>query len=998
MDALVEEQIQRNRQSMVAESAEEERVATQQDVTAQPVQRGDVQVETPSDIMDLDNASEDCVSVDLWLEALKAPAVTISDLTPNFHNAYAEAMWPLITDALAFDDESEEGMQAWWKLLLTDKLLFHKGGEPGESLNSKLRGRFQAVKDGEWLDLVSELLEESGADNQKKIKSEAATAKRVEALAKQNSWRRAIACLRSSAGPDRSMHAWDKLQAELPEADTSCSCGSGEVPLTDEERRSLRDRILRRIRSADGATSAGLHGSSANMWKVLVRDDDVDLTELVLDMFERVAVGRISPGIRRVLMHSDLLAVPRPDGRYRPVEVPSFIRKIAIGALMDVIAPEANSAAGPHQHGLRSPDGCVLAYSVLEHALRLNPKLVVASVDVSGAHSNIRRDKAEEICNEEAPRLGHLLRLWYHEPSPKTWRGTTSRSRTSSTGVGQGFPEAGPIFCAGLGRGIRNLTSKMPSTKVVAFQDDTYLIDTMEGIVSALGEVRRLWGELGLKVNDVKLKLYTVDTEVRSSAPPELKTKFVDSLAVLGQRLALKLEDGGLDFTLVPGGSGLSRSLCIASQQLRGLAERLRQVVQSGLPVAVAHRIWVFASSGAITHLQAAEFCDATSMLEFHELQVEHVRWMTGRQPSARDIEVSMLTCKEGGMGLPDYTVLAMKNFLAAQTRVLPGVCSALSIPTVEELIRSRPGLEQTLSAAKSGAVERGAPIRKVPQPSSAAAAGGCKQKMKACTRAMQRAAREKVAGNLGSSQKGRLKAQGRSGTSLWLQEVLPEGEAPADETWAAMIRHRLLMPAPGSSFVPEDTRQCAHTGQRGCRCSANVDDEGVHEALCNLGGGPSMRHNRVREWLVDKLRESFGGKTLTERPHPTAGSTDIGRMDIKHDSAFGHFDIDVTIVSISTSNVRECLRRQRDPERALRAGVREKLVRYGAGVLAFAVDDAGGISAGAVRLLRRMAQQVAGENGSAMQLLKWRAELQHVVLQATAGMMQAARGVPRTA
>ena len=212
----------------------------------------------------------------------------------------------------------------------------------------------------------------------------------------------------------------------------------------------MRSRILRRIRNADGAASAGLLGSAANMWKLLVRKENCELCESVIDLFERVATGRISQAVRRVLMHSDLLAAPRPDGRVRPVEVPSFVRKVAIGALMDVLAPEADAAAGPCQYGLRSADGCVVAYSVIEHAVRQNPQLVVASVDVGGAHSIIQRDAVEDICNDEAPRLGHLMRLWYHEESPKTWRGTKTESRTSSTGVGQGFLEAGPIFCAGL--------------------------------------------------------------------------------------------------------------------------------------------------------------------------------------------------------------------------------------------------------------------------------------------------------------------------------------------------------------------------------------------------------------------------------------------------------------------------------------------------------------------------------------------------------------------
>lgn len=156
-------------------------------------------------------------------------------------------------------------------------------------------------------------------------------------------------------------------------------------------------------------------------------------------------------------------------------------------------------------------------------------------------------------------------------------------------------------------------------------------------------------------------------------------------------------------------------------------------------------------------------------------------------------------------------------------------------------------------------------------------------------------------------------------------------------------------------------------------------------------------RHNRVREWLSEKLRQAYGGRTLTEQPHPLANAQGMGRMDVKHDSAQGHLDIDVTITSIYTSNVREALRRQTAPERSIRAGVKDKLVTYGPAVLAFAADDTGAISAGALRLLRKLAHHAVGEHLGPKLLMDWRAELQHIILQSTAGMAQVARGEPRT-
>ena len=366
---------------------------------------------------------------------------------------------------------------------------------------------------------------------------------------------------------------------------------------------------------------------------------------------------------------------------------------------MEVLAPEAERAAGPRQYGLRTSDGAVAAYSVLDNALKLNPKLVIACVDIKGAHSNIRLDKLEEICNAEAPRLAQLLRIWYHKPSPKTWRGAKTCSRESATGVGQGFPEAGGCFCAGMGRLIGQLEESSPDTTVVAFQDDTYVIAPISRIPAALATVRSLWATLGLEINDAKLKLYTGDPSVKNEAPDHLQSRFVDSLPVLGQRIALQLAEEGLGFTVATGESGLPIGLAAAFERLSFLAARLRQVSAAGLPIAIAHKIWVFASSAAITHLQAASFCTQALMLQFQGLQRDHLRWISGREPSKKDFEVA---CLPEGLGLPDHVGSALTNFLAGQSRVLPGVCSALGIPTVEELMDKRVDLRAHLQAART--------------------------------------------------------------------------------------------------------------------------------------------------------------------------------------------------------------------------------------------------------------------------------------------------------
>mmetsp|Transcript_26729 Transcript_26729/g.86554 ORF Transcript_26729/g.86554 Transcript_26729/m.86554 type:complete len:104 (-) Transcript_26729:1427-1738(-) len=66
----------------------------------------------------------------------------------------AHLRWCLGTFAAGTLEEQE---QAWFNILLFDKLVFHIGGSKSEGLNAKFRARLRAVDDGEWLHLVWDL-------------------------------------------------------------------------------------------------------------------------------------------------------------------------------------------------------------------------------------------------------------------------------------------------------------------------------------------------------------------------------------------------------------------------------------------------------------------------------------------------------------------------------------------------------------------------------------------------------------------------------------------------------------------------------------------------------------------------------------------------------------------------------------------------------------------------------------------------------------------------
>ena len=136
-------------------------------------------------------------------------------------------------------------------------------------------------------------------------------------------------------------------------------------------------------------------------------------------------------------------------------------------------------------------------------------------------------------------------------------------------------------------------------------------------------------------------------------------------------------------------------------------------------------------------------------------------------------------------------------------------------------------------------------------------------------TRAIQKPRREQVRETLPVSAQARFNAQTSSESGGWLLDPLPQGKAPHDETLRVMLRTRLLLDGPEAPGQPADGPRCCHLGRAGEQCPRQLDKHGVHEALCSLGGGVVRRHHRVREWLADKVRETWGGSVRFFPPWP---------------------------------------------------------------------------------------------------------------------------------
>ena len=523
----------------------------------------------------------------------------------------------------------------------------------------------------------------------------------------------------------------------------------------------------------------------------------------------------------------------------------------------------------------------------------------------------------------------------------------------------------------------------------MAYLDDLYLVVPPERLDQFMSLVDRLWSELGLKVNPKKLKIWTSNGTTSARVPQAWRSSLVESLRVLGQRLRVKIHRDGEPYVL-----GGVPNLRASIDHLTLLQQRLFQLNQDGLGAAIVHQTWLYASGGAVTHLQATACHAAHELDELDSLQKAHLRCITERADTDDILKLAKLPLRMGGVALPDVHLQARAVFLSAQSRILPATAKLFPGTTVPEMLQADARMRGNIEGARLWMRNAGCPDHALPFGPE----GLTQQKRsRDMTKPIQKSTAAALKQRLPTKAAAYMTSQASPKASQWLMEACPFGKPQPDPTWRTMMRTRLLQPSPGVPATPPVGGECANVNANGVRCARGLEGDEAHEHYCAVGGGALQRHNRAESWLASRMREYWCCPVREEYRTSEDIQGRPGRMDITARRPEGVLEVDVTIATVASVNQAELLRRTREPGRAARLEVKNKLRRYGPSVLAFAIEDTGRLAPGTCRLLRDLAGSQM-ESPVQEEYQKLVRELQHIVLAASASMLQSARGQPRTA
>ena len=304
--------------------------------------------------------------------------------------------------------------------------------------------------------------------------------------------------------------------------------------------------------------------------------------EDICAMLADIANNELRADVRRRLVASDLIALPKPqpsdfkpgdEKKVRPIALCEVILKLACRLVIDAESPALAKFFGDLQFGNR-PLGVEICVHAAREQLRAfadaeraepdsEPSVLILE-DFANAFNTIDRVAMyEAIQRANTPMLTRLFEVEYATESLLRIKGAAGQSITSAVGSRQGSTPAGIYFAAGMHPALV-ASQSVPGAVTRAFFDDTIIAGKLSPALLAFNKGRAVAEARGLMLNRSKCIVLCSNPRALIRKYPAFveqlgipATKYVNVTTYLGASVGTTnaIEKEHLNRTVASGGS-----------------------------------------------------------------------------------------------------------------------------------------------------------------------------------------------------------------------------------------------------------------------------------------------------------------------------------------------------------------------------------------------------------------------------------------------------------
>jgi hypothetical protein len=229
-----------------------------------------------------------------------------------------------------------------------------------------------------------------------------------------------------------------------------------------------------------------------------------------LQLFRLLLQGRA--GSSYLWCSSRVIPLLKPNNAIRPIAIGESFVRIAARLANRAVVPAIANFLSPTQFGIGVPGGTEIVAHLSNLLLRSNsgnPAYGIATLDISNAFNSIGRNCIWHSIRSHCPLLAPFF-LWSYGTASPLFLSNGSLIGHSATGVRQGDPLGPLLFSLGLQPVLKTIQEEFPLHTILAYLDDITVLGPVEDFPTIVARIRTLLAALGLQLNLVKCKHWTV--------------------------------------------------------------------------------------------------------------------------------------------------------------------------------------------------------------------------------------------------------------------------------------------------------------------------------------------------------------------------------------------------------------------------------------------------------------------------------------------------------